>query len=180
MTETTIEPRRIDHRQALIDYLNLGRTRSLSKLHKHHTETTPNPRGIDTLKYWSRKHGWREAATEYDVRVAAKVVARVENAAVKQDFNLIMEIDKLIAQGVEVIRSQLVTPEIVGIFRTPQDFAAATNGLATLIKNRELLAGRATSRTDYTHRAEPPAWLQEQLQNPGHNDEGETDPASVQ
>ena len=164
MTEIITEARRIDHRQALADYLALGSRRSLAKLHQHHAKTTPKAPSIDVLKYWSRKFGWRKAAAEYDDRVAARVAAKVEQAAVKRDFDLVKELDNLVEHGVEAIRAQLADPEIVGIFRTPQDIAAAVNALSSLIKTRELILGRPTARLDMGHRIEPPAWMRQMIE----------------
>jgi hypothetical protein len=165
MTEIPVEQRKIDHRQALVDYLALGPKRSLSKLCQYYAGTVPNPTGLPTLKFWSKRDGWQKAAAEYDTRVAQKVEAKLEKSDAKEVFDLVTEIDGLVEKGVEALKALLSDPDRFGIFKTPQDFSAATNALARLIQTRELIAGRPTARVEMDHRLDAPAWIRDRLQS---------------
>jgi hypothetical protein len=53
------------------DYLRMGPGRSLAKLHRRYTETTPTEpptKTLRTLKTWSTKYGWQDRATTFDAR----------------------------------------------------------------------------------------------------------------
>ena len=61
--------------EALIEYLALGQSRSLSKLHKHlhfKPKKWSAPPGVERLKKWSAKFGWRIRAEEHDAQVAGR------------------------------------------------------------------------------------------------------------
>lgn len=54
----------------------MGDSRSLRRLHEAYTGNNPEScPAIDTLKLWSRKHGWREKAANYDVEVCQQTIA---------------------------------------------------------------------------------------------------------
>jgi hypothetical protein len=83
-TKTPVRRRQPNHVQALRDYLALGPSRSLEKistLHRDSAGTTPV--SLDTLKFWSRRHGWVGRAREHDAQVGALASAK----AIEWDAN---------------------------------------------------------------------------------------------
>ena len=165
MSETTTEPRRIDHRQALMDYLALGRKRSLSKLCRHYAAAVPNPTGLPTLKFWSKRDGWRTAAAEHDERVTAQVVTKLERATVSTEFDQIQAFAYIIENGTKVLDEFISDPENLKKVTTAADFSAVSNALVRLSQLVELLNGKPTTRFDSTHRVvvQPPDWLRRQI-----------------
>ena len=179
MTETAEKPR-IDHRQALADYLALGNKRSLAKLHQRYTETAPNPTSIDTLKYWSRKFGWRKVAAEHDDRIAGQVVDRIEETAVERQFDQAAELLDIVEGCVAALKAYAGGPENLKKITTAAEFAQVSNAVVNISKHLELLAGRATRRDDGTFDIRCPDWLAERLApEPDQDHDGDADPASV-
>lgn len=160
MTETTKEPRRIDHRRALVDYLALGRKRSLSKLCRHYAAAVPNPAGLPTLKFWSKRDAWKMAAAQHDERVTAQVVNKLERATVSMEFDQIQAFIAIIENGTKVLDDFISDPENLKKVTTAADFSAVSNALVRLSQLVELLNGKPTTRFDSTHRVvvEPPEW----------------------
>src|SRR4051794_39106915 len=76
------------HEQALAHYLMLGPNRSLEKLRQHYTSLTP-PRSLslDTLKFWSRRHGWVAKAAAHDQEVSVRLTDKVNRERTKGEWN---------------------------------------------------------------------------------------------
>ena len=183
MAEKRTEPPRIDHRQALADYLAMSSSRSLRKLRKaYDNNATIRPPSFHTLASWSRKHGWQDEAARYDARVGAQVAEKAEGLAVESGFDQVSEFMDLIEGATAVAKAWIADPGTVKKINNATEFATVANAVARLSQHVELLSGKATSRADGSHRIECPDWLAERLApEPERDDDSDPvpDPATT-
>lgn len=164
MTETITEPRRIDHRQALADYLAMGPQRSLVKLHQYYEATANGGPCLQTLKNWSKKHGWQKAAARHDERVAAQIAERAERVAVEKGFDQVAAFAEIIEHGAVALREFIKDPENLKKVTNAAEFGTVANALVRISQLVELLEGRPTGRLGVEHKAEPPEWMKNQIE----------------
>lgn len=68
------------HIDAFEDYYTLGTKRTLEKLHRYYTDTTPTDTpSIDSLKRWSSTFSWQERIMLRDKEISQKVEKRIVN-----------------------------------------------------------------------------------------------------
>ena len=132
----------VTHEQALAHYLMLGPGRSLEKLRRHYAELTPpKPVSIDTLKFWSRRHGWAAKAAAHDHEVAACLAEKAKRERAKGAWD---KVEALL--GVARRCLDLVNQAQVGVATTAQDCRALTSAGVEAMKMAEVLTGGVSDR----------------------------------
>ena len=142
-------------------YAAMGPARSLSKLIRQMSTTDPDEAPeISTVKFWSRTHRWQDRVEVFDSKVAEKVEAGAVDREAERRLDVLDTVETFI---VEVRRSldQYAQRKTPVDWQTPQDIRAAGSTLAELVKTRELILGKATSRVELMSNEEIEAELAE-------------------
>jgi acylphosphatase len=125
---------------ARVEYLAMGPDRSLEKLHKHLTATSPNiVPSTRTLKEWSSKFEWQAKALEFDNRVAEQAIAKARTKAVNRAADLITEVLDAAAAGLK---------RCADVAKTEENFRALAEGSVSLLKQAEVLMGGVSDRIE--------------------------------
>jgi len=135
-------------RAAFEIYAAMGPGRSLTKLIRQNTAADPEDAlDLSTAKFWSQSHHWQDRIEAFDSKVAEKVEAGAVDREAERRLDVLDTVETFI---VEVRRSldQYAQRETPIDWQTPQDIRAAGSTLAELVKTRELLMGKATSRIE--------------------------------
>ena len=141
----------------------MGRGRSLSKLRRHLTGTTPDSAdcpSLDGLKYWSRTYGWANRVAEHDAAVAQAVEEKMAKAQVQERVDACKGADSLIR-----LCSSLIEDAVANVANLrptdPKKLRAIGATLVEAAKLKELLEGRADARNEHRTPDELEAALRE-------------------
>jgi hypothetical protein len=122
----------------------MGAERSISKLFRRYSESDlANPPAEITLKWWSRRDHWVEAAREFDERVGRRLRARAETAAVKQSFNRVAALNAVAQRCLEVAAHGEIENAT-----SAADMRALVAAAVEAIKLAEVLTGGVSDRTE--------------------------------
>jgi hypothetical protein len=132
----------VTHEQALAHYFMLGAGRSLEKLRRHYTGLTPpKPVSIDTLKFWSRRHGWAAKAAAHDQEVTQRLAEKANRQRAKGEWD---KVEALLAVARRCL--DLVKDAQLGVATTAQDCRALTAPGVEAMKMAEVLTGGVSDR----------------------------------
>lgn len=140
---------RITEPEARAAYLAMGPNRSLEKLHRAQAGASPSI-SLRTLKTWSSKFEWVRLAVEFDSRVGAQVVARVEAQQVRDGANRLRRMQGFVDAAFERAEQLLATAEDIGDLK---EIVAAAIGTEEKI---QVMLGGVSDRTQNLAGAETP------------------------
>jgi hypothetical protein len=135
---------RISHSEGLADYLAMGEDRSLAKLHDRYA--SEHPEGVpalETLKSWSKKHGWQAVAVQFDKDARARLVSRTRNMVVERQFDRVAAL----AEAAQACLEDANAMRIVGEGTAAEKKALITAAIDA-IKMVEVLTGGVSDRQE--------------------------------
>jgi hypothetical protein len=146
----------VTHEQALAHYLMLGPSRSLEKLRRHYSDLTP-PKivSIDTMKFWSRRHGWMAKAAAHDQEVTHRLAERANRERAKGEWD---KVEALLTVARRCL--DLVKDGQLGVAATAQDCRALTTAAIEAMKMAEVLTGGVSDRVAHPKTDEAVASLE--------------------
>jgi hypothetical protein len=135
----------ISRDEALVLYLRIGGRRSLTRLHRHITETTPAAAVcLRTLKEWSRRYSWTRRAAEFDADAAHRLVERAQRDIVEEQFDRIRSL-RIVAKNCLEAAGAI---EIDLSSGTAAEVRTLTTAAIDAIKMIEVLTGGVSDRTE--------------------------------
>ncbi len=78
--------RNVTAERAFADYLAM-QPRSLARLFQNYSKTMPNYPPLATLKYWSKKHEWRQKIAEHEAQVEDQLRGKAAKAQASERWN---------------------------------------------------------------------------------------------
>jgi hypothetical protein len=135
----------ISRDEALALYLRLGGRRSLTRLHRQITETTPAAAVcLRTLKEWSRRYSWTRRAAEFDAGAAHRLVERAQRDIVEEQFDRIRSL-RIVAKNCLEAAGAI---EIDLSSGTAAEIRTLTTTAIDAIKMIEVLTGGVSDRIE--------------------------------
>jgi hypothetical protein len=135
----------ISRDEALGLYLRLGGRRSLTRLHRQITETTPAAAVcLRTLKEWSRRYNWTRRAADFDADAARRLVERAARDIVEEQFDRIQSLRIVAKHCLEAAGAIEIDPSS----GTAAEIRTLTATAIDAIKMIEVLTGGVSDRTE--------------------------------
>jgi hypothetical protein len=146
---------KVTQEQAFAHYLMLGSHRSFEKLRTFYASATPPQTvSIDTLKYWSRKHGWVAKAATHDEQVAGRLAERAEREDAQRQWNNVESLLQVAQRCLDAVAKAQIS------VATPQDLRALVTAAIEGIKMAEVLTGGVSDRVAHPKTDEAVASLE--------------------
>jgi hypothetical protein len=135
----------ISRDEALGLYLRLGGRRSLTRLHRQITETTPAAAVcLRTLKEWSRRYSWTRRAADFDADAAHRLVERAQRDIVEEQFDRIRSLRIVAKNCLDAAGAIEIDPSS----GTAAEVRTLTTTAIDAIKMIEVLTGGVSDRTE--------------------------------
>jgi hypothetical protein len=135
----------ISRDEALGLYLRLGGRRSLTRLHRQITETTPAAAVcLRTLKEWSRRYSWTRRAADFDADAAHRLIERAQRDIVEEQFDRIRSLRIVAKHCLEAAGAIEIDPSS----GTAAEVRTLTTTAIDAIRMIEVLTGGVSDRTE--------------------------------
>ncbi len=135
--------RSVPAERAFADYLAME-PRSLARLFQHYAETVPNGPPLATIKYWSKKHEWRQKIAEHEAQVEDQLRDKAAKAQASERWNAAQACrdaaKEVIKRGVEML------PGVQG--KNGTDVKAIFDTAINLISKADVLEGGVSNRIE--------------------------------
>ncbi len=135
--------RNVTAERAFADYLAME-PRSLAKLFQNYSKTMPNGPPLATIKYWSKKHEWRQKIAEHEAQVEDELRGKAAKAQANERWNAAKACrdaaEVAIKRGVEML------PGVQG--KNGTDVKAIFDTAINLISKADVLEGGVSDRIE--------------------------------
>ncbi len=135
--------RNVTAERAFADYLAME-PRSLARLFQNYSKTMPNYPPLATLKYWSKKHEWRQKIAEHEAQVEDELRGKAAKAQASERWNAAQDLHKVAELGTKRLIDKIANIEL----KSGADVKAMADAVVTLIGKADVLEGGVSDRIE--------------------------------
>ncbi len=104
----------------------------------------PNYPPLATLKYWSKKHEWRQKIAEHEAQVEDELRGKAAKAQASERWNAAQDLHKVAELGTKRLIDKIANIEL----KSGADVKAMADAVVTLIGKADVLEGGVSDRIE--------------------------------